>query len=76
MHSDYFASKSLFRHSTPIHHLIPKAPLVFVVSLSMVREGYEDYIRHKSDEEMNSSTAKIRTLHGADGFEVKQWKDV
>lgn len=46
-----------------------KAPLVFVVSLSMVREGYEDYIRHKSDEEMNSSSAKIRTLAGHEGFE-------
>jgi len=42
----------------------------------MIREGYEDYIRHKSDEEMNSSPSKIRTLSGNEGFELKQWKDV
>lgn len=32
------------------------APLVFVVLLSMMREGIEDYQRHKSDRELNSSS--------------------
>jgi len=57
-----------------------KAPLVFVVSLSMARDGYEDWQRHKSDNEMNSSEAKIynpaRNGANADGFVTLTWKDV
>ncbi|KAL4445931.1 hypothetical protein ABPG74_010923 [Tetrahymena malaccensis] len=35
------------------------APLVFVIALSMLREGLEDIKRHKSDNEMNSSECII-----------------
>ena len=30
-------------------------PLTFVVSLSMIKDGFEDYQRKKSDDEENSS---------------------
>ena len=29
-------------------------PIVFVVSLSMIKDGYEDYQRKKSDDEENN----------------------
>ena len=38
--------------STPVSPLNPMTaifPLVFVLSISMAREGYEDYNRYKSD---------------------------
>lgn len=35
------------------------APLVFVIGLSMVREGLEDCRRHKSDKELNSMKTKV-----------------
>lgn len=31
------------------------APLAFVLGLSMIREGWEDYGRHVSDNEVNST---------------------
>lgn len=34
------------------------APLIFVLGLSMLREGWEDFGRHKSDREVNSSLTK------------------
>lgn len=39
----------------------------------MTRDGYEDYQRHKSDDELNASPATILTTSG---FEKKTWKDV
>jgi hypothetical protein len=35
------------------------APLVFVLAVSMIREGFEDFYRHKSDNELNSTDATI-----------------
>lgn len=46
---------------------------MFVVSLSMARDAFEDYQRHKSDNEMNSSEA---TIYSETGFAKKTWKDV
>lgn len=36
---------------TPVTAIIP---LVFVLGISMIREGLEDYFRYKSDKETNS----------------------
>jgi P-type E1-E2 ATPase len=48
-------------------------PLVFVIALSMIREAYEDLMRHKSDIEVNAS----ETEKWNDGGWVKQmWKDI
>ena len=48
-------------------------PLVFVISLSLIREAYEDLQRHKSDIETNST--KITVLF--DNYEKEiTWKDV
>jgi hypothetical protein len=34
-------------------------PLSFVVGISMIKDIYEDYLRHKSDNEENSRTVTI-----------------
>jgi P-type E1-E2 ATPase len=48
-------------------------PLVFVIALSMIREAYEDLMRHKSDIEVNAS----ETDTWNDGGWVKHmWKDL
>jgi magnesium-transporting ATPase (P-type) len=49
------------------------APLVFVIALSMLREGMEDYQRHKSDTELNSSKCYILDGHL---FLQRTWKEV
>ena len=40
---------------SPINPVSSIAPLIFVISLSIIREGFEDLSRHKSDLELNSS---------------------
>eukprot|EP00030_Apusomonadida_sp_AF-17_P008167 a847569_3.p1 GENE.a847569_3~~a847569_3.p1 ORF type:complete len:486 (+),score=233.45 a847569_3:28-1458(+) len=44
---------------SPIHPWSSFMPLVTVVLISMVREGIEDYGRHKQDKEVNRSTAHV-----------------
>ena len=34
-------------------------PLCFVVGLSMIKDIYEDYIRHQSDDEENNRNVKV-----------------
>ena len=35
------------------------APVIFVISLAVLREGYEDYLRHVSDNELNASQCTV-----------------
>ena len=39
---------------SPLNPFSAVAPLIFVLSLSLLREGYEDYKRWNSDETVNS----------------------
>jgi len=39
---------------SPLTPFSAVAPLIFVIALSMLREGYEDYQRYKSDKDSNS----------------------
>lgn len=34
-------------------------PLLFVVFVSMVKDGYEDYVRHKADDKENNDKAEV-----------------
>lgn len=46
---------------SPLNPLTAWAPLVVVLGISMIREGWEDYQRYKSDKEMNHETiTKVR----------------
>lgn len=44
---------------SPLTPFSAVAPLMFVISLSMIREGYEDYQRYKSDKESNSRMTQV-----------------
>ena len=58
---------------SPINPVSSIAPLVFVISLSILREGFEDLSRHKSDLELNSS----KSAHYDKGeWEECDWKDI
>ncbi|XP_076912027.1 putative phospholipid-transporting ATPase 4 [Bidens hawaiensis] len=48
------------------------APLVFVVGISMLREGVEDWHRFVQDREVNSRTVKVHIGNGT--FVDRQWK--
>ena len=39
----------------------------------MIKDGFDDYGRHKSDSQINSKTANVLT---AEGFKKKKWQDV
>ena len=58
---------------SPLNPISSIAPLVFVISLSMIREAFEDLARYKSDLETNS----YRTLKYSNGeWENIEWKDL
>ena len=50
-------------------------PVVFVLSISLIREGMEDYNRYKHDEELNNKTSKVLKTDGS-GFAEVAWKDM
>ena len=58
---------------SPLDPITGWAPLVFVIGLSMLREGLEDYFRHKSDIEMNSTPCKV---YFEGKFITKQWAEI
>jgi phospholipid-transporting ATPase len=58
---------------SPLNPISSIAPLVFVISLSMIREGFEDYGRHKSDIELNSSRS---TKYENGGWRKVDWKNI
>ena len=49
------------------------APLIFVLSLSVLREGFEDFKRYRSDEADNSQICE-KLIDGI--FNESQWKDI
>ena len=61
---------------SPLNPLSAIAPLVFVIALSMIREGYEDLKRYRSDLETNSKKTK-RYCHSNKDWETDvEWKDL
>ena len=58
---------------SPFSPLSSIAPLVFVIGLSLIREAVEDYARHKSDIELNSSRC---TKYEDGGWKKFEWKDI
>jgi phospholipid-transporting ATPase len=53
-------------------------PLLFVIAVSMVREGYEDYQRYKSDNQVNNSSVDILDISYT-SFKLqscKKWMDL
>ena len=58
---------------SPLNPFSSIAPLIFVISLSMMREGYEDLSRRKSDQELNSSMS-VKYQDG--GWKRVEWKHI
>lgn len=58
---------------SPLNPFSAIAPLVFVLTLSMIREGVEDYHRHRSDDEANSSPCLI---YSNGQFNTSTWKHI
>ncbi|XP_044473474.1 phospholipid-transporting ATPase 1-like isoform X2 [Mangifera indica] len=48
-------------------------PLLFVLCVTAVKDGYEDWRRHRSDQKENNREALV--LHG-DRFQLKKWKKI
>lgn len=48
---------------SPLQPFTAIAPLVFVLGVSMIREGIEDYLRYKSDKEINNSPTFVYKNH-------------
>ena len=44
---------------SPLHPMTAIFPLIFVLVVSMIREGYEDYGRYQSDKAQNSQVVKV-----------------
>ncbi len=49
-------------------------PLLIVLTVTLVKEGVEDWKRHKSDAEVNSRIAQVLSTSGR--FEPIEWKRV
>lgn len=60
---------------SPLLPFAAVAPVIFVLSISMTRDGFEDYHRHRADEELNNSLTAVYIAQ-TDTFEKKCWKDV
>jgi phospholipid-translocating P-type ATPase (flippase) len=44
---------------SPLQPFTAIAPLVFVLGVSLIREGIEDYLKYKSDREINNSPTRV-----------------
>jgi len=44
---------------SPLDPLTSVLPLIFVISVTAVKQGYEDWLRHRSDNEVNCSLVTV-----------------
>uniref|UniRef100_A0A3Q2ZXE9 Phospholipid-transporting ATPase n=1 Tax=Kryptolebias marmoratus TaxID=37003 RepID=A0A3Q2ZXE9_KRYMA len=44
---------------TPTSPVTSGLPLFFVITVTAIKQGYEDWLRHKADREVNKSTVKV-----------------
>lgn len=44
---------------TPVSPASSILPLLFVIFLTMIKQGYEDYLRHKADEKINNKPIEV-----------------
>ena len=58
---------------SPLNPFSAIAPFVFVIALSMLREGLEDLARHRADKDANSSQC---TIYSDGQFVVSDWSNV
>ena len=63
---------------SPLNPFTAVGPLLFVLGLSIMREGIEDYLRHKSDNQVNSLNCLVleNSSDKEPKFVLKQWKEL
>lgn len=44
---------------SPLDPLTSVIPLIFVISVTSVKQGYEDWLRHRSDNEVNCASVTV-----------------
>lgn len=44
---------------SPVSPMTALVPLIFVIAITATKQGYEDFLRHKSDNIVNSTTGKV-----------------
>lgn len=44
---------------SPVEPLTSVLPLVFVIAVTSLKQGYEDWLRHRSDNEVNCSLVTV-----------------
>ena len=50
-------------------------PLTFVIAVSMIKDIFEDYKRHKSDDNENYQTADVYDME-TKSFKKEQWRHI
>lgn len=61
---------------SPLNPLSAISPLIFVISLSIIREGFEDLKRYRADIETNSKKSKRYNQSTQEWDTEVQWKDI
>lgn len=60
---------------SPVSPITSILPLVFVILLTMVKQGYEDWLRHRADREVNNAPVQIVNIDGelttSKAYEIK-----
>ena len=49
---------------SPVSPITSILPLAFVILLTMVKQGYEDFLRHRADREVNNAPVQIVNING------------
>jgi phospholipid-translocating ATPase len=44
---------------SPLDPITSVIPLIFVIGVTAIKQGYEDWLRHRSDNEVNSSLVTV-----------------
>ena len=57
---------------SPVSPFVSIAPLVIVVGVTMIKQGYEDFCRHRADREVNDKI--IKKIENGDVREIKAKK--
>ena len=59
---------------TALNPAATAVPLTFVLLATMVKDGFDDYGRHKSDNSLNNQETLVLTEKGQ--FETRKWQHV
>ncbi|CAM9905241.1 unnamed protein product [Choristocarpus tenellus] len=62
--------------TSPLQPFSTLFPLIFVLLVTMVKDGAEDLKRHRSDKKVNNSIAQTMSLDRRGVFEEMKWRDI